>query len=81
MLQKNRTEGMEGTNYYVNIIQREINLQKVQIIQGDQGVQIQGEQMVKTHLDIVVAEVPKLDSNRNIKSEKIEEFQVNEKPN
>ena len=78
---KNRTEGMEGTNYYINIIQREIKLQKVQIVQGDQGVQIQGEQMVKTQVDIVVAEVPKLDSNRNIKSEKIEEFQVNEKPN
>ena len=75
---------MEGANYYINIIQREINLQKVQIIQiirGDQGVQIQGEQMVKTQVDIVGAEIPKLDSNRNIKSEKIEEFQVNEKPN
>ena len=78
---KYRTEGMEGTNYFINIIQREVKLQKVQIVQGDQGVQIQGEQMIKTQVDIVVAEVPKLDSNRNIKSEKIEEFQVNEKPN
>ena len=75
---KNRTEGLEGINWYVYIIQREIQVEEVRIVQRSQGVQIQAAQV-----EIGSAPVPEIKSNRSIVSEKekIEGFQVNEKPN
>ena len=74
---------MEGTNWYVYIIQREIKVEAVKISQGSQGVQIQAAQMAQTQVEIGIAPVPEIKSNRSIVSEKekIEGIQVNEKPN